>query len=116
MGLPLVRNIAQWSTAAGSPFRGVTVLGGEVSLHPEATEIVKIFASARTPAGPPLAVRMVTNGFLRTRMWLLGDDELTDIFQIGGINVSLEHIDPKVNNEIRGPGAHHDAMEMAKLL
>ena len=115
MSLRLVELIIEWATSSGSPFQEATLLGGEFALHQQAKEVVKLLGRSRCASGKPMRVRIVTNGSAPFRR-LLRDCEVVRILQNGCVNVSLEHADPTINDRIRGPRAHQDALAAVSLL
>jgi MoaA/NifB/PqqE/SkfB family radical SAM enzyme len=98
--------VMDWSQRHG--VREITLLGGEPSLHPSFAEMVSL-ASKRG-----MEVRVVTNGARRFQRLLkdrsVGPDNLSRVA------VSMDTLDEKVQDELRGRGAWRDAMDTIELL
>src|SRR5579875_712373 len=86
----------------------ITLLGGEPSLHPSFAGMVSL-ASARH-----MEVRVVTNGSRRFRRFLA--DGTIGSHNLARVAVSLDTLDPAVQDEFRGPGAWQDAMATIGML
>jgi MoaA/NifB/PqqE/SkfB family radical SAM enzyme len=98
--------IVSWSKRHG--VKEITLLGGEPSLHPSFAEMVRV------ASGEGMDVRVVTNGARRFRR-LLADGTIA-AKDLARVAVSLDCLDPAVQDEFRGPGAWQDAMDTIELL
>ena len=106
MSIALYDRILFWSQKHG--VGEITLLGGEPSLHPE-------FAKMVTMAhGGGMAVRVVTNGANRFRR-LLGGLEIGP-GKLSRVAVSLDSMDEKTQDSLRGPRAWRDARATIDLL
>jgi MoaA/NifB/PqqE/SkfB family radical SAM enzyme len=99
-------DIVQWSKRQG--VKEVTLLGGEPSLHPSFATMVRMASSQ------DMDVRVVTNGARSFRRQLA--DGTVTAADLARVAVSLDTLDPAVQDEFRGPGAWRDAMETIDLL
>ncbi len=106
MGIDAFAGIVRWSKRHG--VREVTLLGGEASLHPLFVDMVNLAGDQ------DLAVRVVTNGARRFRK-LLSTGKL-GARSLARVAVSLDSLDPAVQDALRGPGACQDAIETITLL
>lgn len=98
--------IVNWSKRHG--VQEITLLGGEPSLHPSFAEMIRIVNDKK------MAVRVVTNG-ARSFRRLLGNGTVPAAY-LARVAVSLDCLDPVVQDEFRGPGAWRDAMATIELL
>jgi MoaA/NifB/PqqE/SkfB family radical SAM enzyme len=98
--------IVSWSKRHG--VKEITLLGGEPSLHPSFAEMIRVASDAG------MDVRVVTNGARRFRR-LLADGTIA-AQDLARVAVSLDCLDPAVQDEFRGPGAWQDAMATIELL
>jgi MoaA/NifB/PqqE/SkfB family radical SAM enzyme len=106
MSVASFSGIVSWSKRHG--VGEITLLGGEPSLHPSFADMVRV---VRDHA---MDVRVVTNGARRfQRLLRNGTIAAKDLARVA---VSLDCLDPAVQDEFRGPGAWQDAMDMIKLL
>lgn len=87
--------IVRWSRRHG--VKEITLLGGEPSLHPSFAEMVRITSSNE------MDVRVVTNG-ARSFRRLLADGTIP-AKDLARVAVSLDCLDPAIQDEFRGPGA-----------
>jgi MoaA/NifB/PqqE/SkfB family radical SAM enzyme len=106
MSIDLYDQILTWSQKHG--VGEITLLGGEPSLHPEFTKMVTMAHDGG------MGVRVVTNGTNRFRRLLEG-------LEIGPSNlsrvaVSLDSMDEKTQDSLRGPRAWRDARATINLL
>ena len=99
-------DIVRWSKRQG--VKEVTLLGGEPSLHPSFAAMIRIARSQE------MDVRVVTNG-TRSFRRQLGDGTVSAA-DLARVAVSLDSLDPAVQDEFRGPGAWQDAMDTIELL
>ncbi len=86
----------------------VTLLGGEPSLHPLFVDMISLAVRQQ------LKVRVVTNGARQFRR-LLADTTIGK-HNLTRVAVSLDTLDPTVQDEFRGRGAWQDAMDTIGLL
>ena len=98
MPLPRVVEILDWSVRAG--VREITLLGGEPALHPRFPEILDEIAARG------LEARLVTNGSARFRALLRERRVRSGLARVA---VSLDTVDPGLQDRLRGRGAHRDA-------
>jgi MoaA/NifB/PqqE/SkfB family radical SAM enzyme len=106
MSVESFSGIVNWSKRHG--VEEITLLGGEPSLHPSFAEMVRIASSAK------MAVRVVTNG-ARSFRRLLANGTVPAEY-LARVAVSLDCLDPAVQDEFRGPGAWKDAMATIEML
>jgi MoaA/NifB/PqqE/SkfB family radical SAM enzyme len=106
MGLEEFAGVVNWCRQQG--VGEITLLGGEPSLHRDFPEMVK------RAYHQGLHVRVVTNGHQRFRRLLA--DEWIDPRHLSRVAVSLDSLDPGVQDKFRGPGAWQDATETIDLL
>jgi MoaA/NifB/PqqE/SkfB family radical SAM enzyme len=106
MSLDAFSGVLTWCLRHG--VREITLLGGEPSLHPSFAEMV----AAATGQG--LDVRVVTNGARRFRR--LMEDGVIGPDNLSRVAVSLDTLDEKVQDGLRGRGAWRDAMDTIRLL
>jgi len=106
MSVASFSGIVSWSKRHG--VKEITLLGGEPSLHPSFAEMVRIAGSNE------MDVRVVTNGARSFRRLLA--DEVVAAKDLARVAVSLDCLDPVVQDEFRGPGAWQDAMATIELL
>jgi len=106
MSVTSFSGIVSWSKRHG--VTEITLLGGEPSLHPSFAEMVRIASSNG------MDVRVVTNGARRFRRLLA--DGVIPASDLARVAVSLDCLDPAVQDEFRGPGAWQDAMATIELL
>ncbi len=106
MNLDLFSGLLGWSRRHA--VSEITLLGGEPSLHPEFVDMV-VLGHQRG-----MQVRVVTNGASSFRRALkLG---LIDRHNLSRVAVSLDSVDEKVQDQLRGRGAWRDAMETIEIL
>ena len=98
--------VVEWSRQQG--VTEITLLGGEPSLHRSFAGMVRL------AHGQGLDVRVVTNGHPRFRR-LLADGSV-DPRHLSRVAVSLDSLDPGVQDRFRGTGAWRDATETIDLL
>lgn len=106
MSVTSFSDIVSWSKRHG--VREITLLGGEPSLHPSFAEMVRVANSNE------MDVRVVTNGARRFRRLIA--DEVIAAGDLTRVAVSLDCLDPAIQDEFRGPGAWQDAMATIELL
>ena len=106
MSLDAFSGVVTWCLRYG--VEEITLLGGEPSLHPSFAEMV---AAA---SGQGLDVRVVTNGARRFRR--LMEDGVIGPDNLSRVAVSLDTLDEKVQDGLRGRGAWRDAMDTIRLL
>jgi MoaA/NifB/PqqE/SkfB family radical SAM enzyme len=106
MSVTSFSGIVSWSKRHG--VKEITLLGGEPSLHPSFAEMVHIASNNE------MDVRVVTNGARPFRR-LLADGTIA-AKDLARVAVSLDCLDPAVQDEFRGPGAWQDAMATIELL
>jgi MoaA/NifB/PqqE/SkfB family radical SAM enzyme len=106
MSIDLYSRILTWSRGYG--VGEITLLGGEPSLHPH---FAKMVTMARDEG---MNVRVVTNGTRRFRQ-LIGSLEIAP-GTLSRVAVSLDSLDEKDQDDLRGPRSWQDAMETIELL
>src|SRR5579875_3686647 len=106
MSLDGFAGVVTWSLREG--VSEITLLGGEPSLHPQFGDMVS------HAAAHGLAVRVVTNGARRFRRLLA--DGTVGSHNLSRVAVSLDTLDPAVQDRCRGRGAWQDAMAAITLL
>jgi molybdenum cofactor biosynthesis enzyme MoaA len=106
MSLDLYRGILDWSRRRG--IGEITLLGGEPSLHPN---FAKMVTMARDE---DMNLRVVTNGTHRFRK-LISSLEITP-GMLSRVAVSLDSMDEKDQDDLRGPRSWRDAKETIDLL
>src|SRR5579875_36474 len=106
MSLDGFAGVVTWSLREG--VSEITLLGGEPSLHPQFGDMVS------HAAAHGLAVRVVTNGARRFRRLLA--DGTVGSHNLSRVAVSLDTLDPAVQDRFRGRGAWQDAMAAITLL
>jgi MoaA/NifB/PqqE/SkfB family radical SAM enzyme len=106
MSIDSLSGIVNWSLR--NDVEEITLLGGEPSLHPSFADMVCL-ASDRG-----LQVRVVTNGARRFRRLLASG--AIGAHNLARVAVSLDCLDPAVQDEFRGQGAWQDAMATIELL
>jgi MoaA/NifB/PqqE/SkfB family radical SAM enzyme len=106
MSVASFSGVVSWSKRHG--VKEITLLGGEPSLHPSFAEMVRLASRG------DMDVRVVTNGARRFRR-LLADGTVA-AQDLARVAVSLDCLDPAVQDEFRGPGAWQDAMSTIQLL
>jgi MoaA/NifB/PqqE/SkfB family radical SAM enzyme len=106
MSLNLYGSILDWSKRHG--VGEITLLGGEPSLHPN---FAKMVTMARDE---DMDVRVVTNGTRRFRQ-LIGSLEIAPA-TLSRVAVSLDSMDEKDQDDLRGPRSWRDAMDTIELL
>ena len=106
MGLDEFAGVVNWCQQQG--VGEITLLGGEPSLHRYFPKMVK------QAYGQGLQVRVVTNGHQQFRR-LLADGSI-DPRHLSRVAVSLDSLDPEVQDKFRGAGAWHDATKTIDLL
>ncbi len=111
----LVQEIADWAVAPGSRIEGLTLLGGEISMHPDAAEIIKLVGATHRTNGVPLRPRIVTNGG-KPFQKLLKDPEVVDLLQESRVAVSIESWNVERNDRLRGRGAFRNARDSVEML
>lgn len=106
MSMGLYDRILFWSQKHG--VGEITLLGGEPSLHPEFTTMVTMAHDTG------MDVRVVTNGTTRFRRLLEGPE--IGPANLSRIAVSLDSMDEKAQDSLRGPRAWRDATATIDLL
>jgi MoaA/NifB/PqqE/SkfB family radical SAM enzyme len=99
-------DIVRWTKRRG--VKEVTLLGGEPSLHPSFAAMVRLASSQE------IDVRVVTNGARSFRRQLA--DGTVRAADLARVAVSLDSLDPAIQDEFRGPRAWQDAMDTIKAL
>lgn len=111
----LVQEIADWATTPGSRIEELTLLGGEISMHPQAAEIIKLVGETNRTNGIPLRPRIVTNGG-KPFQKLLQDPEVVDLLRTSRVAVSVESWNVERNDRLRGRGAFRNARDTVEML
>ena len=106
MSIDLYYRILAWSREHG--VAEITLLGGEPSLHPEFTKMVTMARDG------DMDVRVVTNGTNRFRRLLEGLE--IGPGKLSRVAVSLDSMDEKTQDSLRGPRAWRDARATIDLL
>jgi MoaA/NifB/PqqE/SkfB family radical SAM enzyme len=106
MSVDSFSGIVNWSRR--NDVEEITLLGGEPSLHPSFVEMVCLASDHG------MKVRVVTNGARRFRRLLANGAVGADT--LARVAVSLDCLDPEVQDEFRGQGAWQDAMATIELL
>lgn len=106
MSVGMYARILGWSRRNG--VGEITLLGGEPSLHPDFTKMVCMAHDKG------MDVRVVTNGTRKFRR-LLGSLEIGPD-HLSRVAVSLDSLDEKTQDSLRGPLAWRDARETIDLL
>lgn len=104
MSLEMVEQVIAWAEGVDE----ITLLGGEPSLYPDFSKVVKMIDAAGK------RVRVVTNGAQKFRA-TLKDPEMVAIYKKGRIAVSLEG-EPGFNDKVRGKGAYKAAYATLEAL
>jgi|GEM_PF-2333844 len=113
MGQDHVDSILDWATQPNSPIETASLLGGEFPLHPDAKEMVHQVDDAG------LNVRIVTNGSWAFRK-LLQNDDVVEVLKADNrdnlVAVSLDSLQPEINDRYRGKGATENALATIAML